>query len=631
MASTTLNGSFSGSNAPNYAIKIDLTSTSNGSAANTSNVTAKLYMRRTASVAYPQYSLDYSSTVRIVINGSDSGTGKINFDTRSTTDWILLKTYTVNNIAHNADGTKTISVQGYFEPNATSSLYGGTVSGNFVLDTIPRASSVTVTDANIGDYPTITISRASSSFNHTISWGTGATKPTTTTAILSHTTATKITTWDIPASVYALCPNAKSYKYIWIRCDTFSSSSASSYIGTTWAKCTAYVDEATNKPNLSVAWANTDLSSLTGDAEKLVRYKSSVTATATYSANNSATIRAISLSCTDGQTQSSSPATFTSVGGNSFTVSVTDSRGFTTTKTKVYPIVDYITPSVNAVATRPQPTTGEVRLEISGLYFNGTFGAQTNTATLQYRYKSTAAWSEWVTVTPTLTGNSYSYNGVLAETYDYQTPFDFAVRLTDKLNAIVNTASVSRGIPVFDWGENDFNLNVPLKYQNADFVIDNLTSTDTAKALSANQGRVLKDSIPVLPTTVKNRYLHTNASNGNLEWAAIGTYSQTTPSNVNISPATRTTIATLTLPAGTYIVSGFHAWTAGFSDNTIDYISVNGSSYMYNRAKGENGGGSVVTAAMSISAQSTITLQTYLYGSTARTASSIKLVAVKVV
>lgn len=172
MASLTLTGSFQGTNASKYALKCDCTSTSNGINANSSNVTVKLYMRRTASMQYPQWNLNNSTyegaLSNITIDGTSKGTTITMFDTRNTTDWILLTSFTKNNIAHNADGSKSVSISATFEPNATSTLYGGVVSGTFTLDKIPRISSFSLnkTSVALGETITATINRASSEFVH---------------------------------------------------------------------------------------------------------------------------------------------------------------------------------------------------------------------------------------------------------------------------------------------------------------------------------------------------------------------------------------------------------------------------------------------------------------------------------
>lgn len=171
MASTTLNGSFQGSNAGNYAIKCECTSTSNGSTANTSNVTVKLYMRRTVSLQYPQWNLYTDATngaiSNITIDGTSKGSTVTTFDTRNTTGWILLTSFTKNNISHNSNGSKSISISASFEPKATSSLYGGAVSGTFTLDTIARAATITsVANVTLGNQCSVVFTPTSTDFQY---------------------------------------------------------------------------------------------------------------------------------------------------------------------------------------------------------------------------------------------------------------------------------------------------------------------------------------------------------------------------------------------------------------------------------------------------------------------------------
>ena len=45
---------------------------------------------------------------------------------------------------------------------------------------------------------------------------------------------------------------------------------------------------------------------------------------------------------------------------------------------------------------------------------------------------------------------------------DYKTKHKITVTVSDKLDAVSKTVTVLPGIPVFDWGENDFAFNVPV-------------------------------------------------------------------------------------------------------------------------------------------------------------------------
>lgn len=137
MASGTINLTQSGT-LQGY---ISWTSTSNGSAANTSNVTAKLYIRKDpTTTTEPTYG---HWTFRLTINGSTYGTtswyGSVG------QSYVNIASYTLNNVAHNADGSKSITISGSCTGPSGTSMSGYTASGSgtAVLDKIPRYATVT--------------------------------------------------------------------------------------------------------------------------------------------------------------------------------------------------------------------------------------------------------------------------------------------------------------------------------------------------------------------------------------------------------------------------------------------------------------------------------------------------------
>lgn len=68
-------------------------------------------------------------------------------------------------IAHNADGTKSFSLS--CEAGIYTYAISATASGTHTLTTIPRASTISASNVDMGSATTITITRASSSFTHT--------------------------------------------------------------------------------------------------------------------------------------------------------------------------------------------------------------------------------------------------------------------------------------------------------------------------------------------------------------------------------------------------------------------------------------------------------------------------------
>lgn len=136
MASGTISG---GNYNSIYSYYMTWTSVSNGSVANTSNVTLNWIYKKNASDPYGAYNTGGSSKVTLVINGSSSGSMRADFDLRSaaTGSTSTIATYTVNNIPHNSDGTCTINVSGSHVPGNS---WGTKSIGNtaITLDTIPR-------------------------------------------------------------------------------------------------------------------------------------------------------------------------------------------------------------------------------------------------------------------------------------------------------------------------------------------------------------------------------------------------------------------------------------------------------------------------------------------------------------
>ena len=431
MASTTLTGSYSGSNASNYGIRCVCSSTSNGSTANTSNVTVTLQMRRAVNTGYEgQWSTDGTAKGRIIINGSDSGTTSVYFDTRNTLEWITLKTYTVNNIAHNADGSKSIIVTAYFEPNATSSLYGGYVSGTFVLDTIPRATTPTLsaTSVTMGNSVTITINPASSGFKHKVRYSfgslSGQTSGLSVGADFTDTGNTTVT-FTPPTSLGSQIPNANSGTCT-IYCYTYNSSGTQ--IGNTTSKTiTLNIPSYTPTGSISITGNN-----LRGTA--YVQGKSTVTGNITFSTSYGATIKSV-VSTVDGKEYTSSPFTSSvlSAGSKSVSVVITDSRNKTKTFTSsAFTVYEYANPYI---------TTFEVERQSDGTTVIATLIGGVSSINSQ----NTKAFNVTLNgVTNTITSTDYTVNGTTTFT---NVPTDNTLTATATITDYYGSVSKNATLP----------------------------------------------------------------------------------------------------------------------------------------------------------------------------------------
>lgn len=165
-----LSGSFYNNVNSNWRLVLEWTASQN-LAGNYSDVTAKMYWQ-----GLNQYGTTYSSATKdgaIVIAGTTStfsggGLAKITGSEKK-----LIHTYT-KRVNHNADGTGSVTLGGYFDVELTlSGTYYGRVNlptKTFTLNTIPRASTLTGTPWNwtAGNDLALSVARASSSFTHTV-------------------------------------------------------------------------------------------------------------------------------------------------------------------------------------------------------------------------------------------------------------------------------------------------------------------------------------------------------------------------------------------------------------------------------------------------------------------------------
>ena len=352
-------------------------------------------------------------------------------------------------LKHNQDGTRKFSV--FIQGAIYEYAVNRTGSKEFELDTIPRASTISCTETNIESNPTITISRASSNFTHTVTYKFGSLTDT----VADKTDATSITSWTIPAAFYDQIPNAKRGQGT-LTCTTFS---GGTQIGTSSCPFNVSTDEARCKPTVSgtVVDDNETTKKLTGNPNALVRFYSKALCTINATLNKGAgsfKTKTINNTAISGNT-----LTIENVETNVFDFYAMDSREwFNSYKKTDNPLIPYIKLTNDATIYRDDPTSGKATLKIEGNYFNGNFGAVENTLTVEYRLDGE---TKYTTVTPTISGNRYSATVSLTGR-DYTKSFNYEVVVKDKLNTIAKPLTLLKGIPVFDWGEEDFNFNVPV-------------------------------------------------------------------------------------------------------------------------------------------------------------------------
>ena len=126
--------------------------------------------------------------------------------------------------------------------------------------------------------------------------------------------------------------------------------------------------------------------------------------------------------------------------------------------------IDYRTPTI-AIDDVSISTSGVATINITGTWFNGSFGATANTLTVQYRYKSSSSssWGSWTTISNVTKNSDGTYSATATKSgLSYTDTYNFEARVTDKINTVSSKEYTGKSLPVFDWSADDFNFNVPV-------------------------------------------------------------------------------------------------------------------------------------------------------------------------
>lgn len=459
---TIANGAGTGTNGSRIDVWVEYKAGTPNAENNTTPFTAYFYTAlRTGQSSSTQmtYGLNSKFTVDGV-SGSVVSSGA--YDFTSPDNIHTLGSYS-GNIAHNSDGTKTIQIVGSFT-TLSEYISGGSISVTVVLPVIPRASTVGATDASIGSVSMIAVGRKSSGYTHSVHYQFGAVSGYVTASGGISASEVKLSEtsipFKIPDSFYGQIPNAKSGVCTLI-CRTYSGSTQIGDAQT--ATFIATAAEALSCPVVSgtVVDTNSATKALTGDANKLVRYMSTALCTISAAARNSASIVSKAIG---GVSVSGDTLTIAGVEGGSVAFWTKDSRGYEAVHTVTKTLIPYVRLTSNPTAVRTSPTGGEAVLTLSGDYYNASFGASANTLTARYRVNGGA----WVSAAPVISGNAYTASVSLTG-LDYTAQHTIDIEVSDRLTTVAKTVVLKRGLPVFDWGENDFVFHVPVYFGSASY------------------------------------------------------------------------------------------------------------------------------------------------------------------
>lgn len=429
-------GSFSGSiRDGHYKLRVDWSQSKNVSA-NTSTVTCKLYLVN-------DWSLNISgrSDNTCTIDGSAQ---TFSSPAISSTGTHLLGTVS-RTVNHASDGGKSLTISAVFQIRATlSGTYYGTItaSANITLDSIPRASSVSAGNMMMGTAGKINISRASSSFTHTLAYSFGNTSGT----IATKTTATSVS-WTPSLSLANQIPNATSGTCT-ITCTTYN---GNTNIGS--KTCTFSLSvPASVKPTISSLSASRIDGEVPSTWGIYVQTKSKVKLTINGAAGSyGSTIKSYSIT---GGGYSGSASTLTTgflnnSGTITFKATVTDSRGRVSAEASVsITVTAYSPPYFNSSLSQRCLSNGT--LDDDGTYihalvsfgYSSCGGKNTLKTSVQYKQVSATQWTDAGVTFVSNTAFTYGKGQISTETsYDVRYTLEDAFS-TISIQEIVSTAAV---------------------------------------------------------------------------------------------------------------------------------------------------------------------------------------------
>lgn len=502
--------------------------------ANTSSVTVSLYGYTERAASICSWNNSGTNSVKITIDGTTDTLSGQNVDTA---DWRasggkLLHSYT-KTVAHNEDGTKTISVSGALVyQGGGSSLVAGTYSTGSVSQTLTRIARASTVSSVSGS--TINSTSGNLTINLTKSNASYYDRIVTTGAVSTTINVGQGTSGTIPWTSILDAMSSSASATLNITVNTYSNSGYTSLVASSTSSVTVSISTSAIKPTVSWGAISANSGGLNGN---LVASRS--TAKATWTVTNARGASVSSVKITADNATISSGASSTSTTGTPVTstlkastsanytitlrATVTDSRGATGTATVSKTVYLYKPPTVTLTAYRS--ANGSTTEDPAGTYvyirYTTAVGASVNGAN---SISSTTTNPSGIT--------SGTWRALAAADY-----LDISVTATD---AAGGSTTVRTQIPT---------ARVPLSlYSNSDG-----TSVGVGIGGAAEAGK-FKVALP--------SYL-----NGN-DVTPVGTTASAASSLTSVASGTNVNLCSMTLTKGTWIISAQTYW-----DGQANYVN----------------------------------------------------------
>lgn len=427
-------------------------------------------------------------------------------------------------LTHNSDGTRSFNISIGAAVYYTSVTCTGV--GSPTLDTIARASDLSVSDGTLGAAQTITADRKSSSFTHTLTWKCGS---------YSGTIATKspATSWSFTPELKLAegAPNGTN-----VYCEfTLTTNNGNTAIGSVKKSVWLAI------PSSVVPTCSMSLSDAKGYKDTYGGYiqgQSILHVVINSSGIFGSSISSYSASANGTRyiSQTFDTAPLKTAGSNTITVGVKDSRGRSASASSAITVIPYSVPNIISFSVNRCNSDGTENDR--GVYAKITYQysvtnlSNKNAFTVSLNYKKTTD-SQWTSITITPIEPLYNVSGSNIIAVDDAHSYDISLVVTDSFTSASQSTALStgyclyyvrasgKGITFGGIAEDDgFNVKMPTHFQKPVTFGGTMESSDFHVKQLAHFHNGLREDIPVAEsgdcnnfTTGGNYYINSNGAN----------------------------------------------------------------------------------------------------------------------
>lgn len=460
MAVTTFQNSCNGSGGSHYTLYIKVDVQSQNVANNTSHVVVTMY-GKSDSNSYGAYNNGGGCSYSLTVDGkvrASSSSASMDFRNQATVSMGSWE----GDIAHNTNGTKTLSVSGSFSFSGSSYLSGGSCSGSLNLATIARASSVSIANktATLGSSDTITVTSSNTSFKHTIKYTYTATNGSNITRTLTSnlTGKTSLTyAWTPALSEANNITNSQTASGT-LTCYTYTSGGAligSKSVGSVVLKVPS---NSNTKPTFtSVTISDGASTNYYGTFGVFIGGLSRPKFEAKFGGKYGATVKSFKMTIDDynynaaninssAGTASITTYPISTSGTITGTLTLTDSRGITTTETRDITVAKY-SPPVFTDATAERKETDNTKMDLNMSVIASKINTDKNKIKVTYQYKKASESdysSEVVMINQNATGSTPITKAATLSSISADETYNVIFTATDTVGSVA-TREISVG------------------------------------------------------------------------------------------------------------------------------------------------------------------------------------------